>query len=60
MKMTLTLNELKKRLIEAELDMKNLTATREALRIRIYRYKKAIKTWEELDIDNLDENCGDC
>jgi chaperonin cofactor prefoldin len=58
--MTLTLNELKKRLEEAELDMKNLTASREALRIRIYRYKKAIQTWKELDIDSLDENCGDC
>jgi hypothetical protein len=51
--MTMTLNELKKRLKEAELDMKNLTATREALRIRLYRYKKAIKTLEELDIENL-------
>jgi prefoldin subunit 5 len=52
--MTLSLKELKERLKEAEECMKELTARRESLRIRIYRYRKAIKTLEEINIDELD------
>jgi prefoldin subunit 5 len=58
--MTLTLKELETRLKEAEETISAIDAQRESLRIKIYRYRKAIKTWKELDIDSLDENCGDC
>jgi hypothetical protein len=51
--MTLTTEELERRLVKAEKEMKELTGRRETLRIRIYRYRKALKTFKELDITNL-------
>jgi hypothetical protein len=59
----LTKDEIEKRLQRDEELMQRLSGERETVRVRIWRYRKALKYYTDLDQLNLEldhENLGDC
>jgi len=52
----LTLNELLKRLERDEEKFREVTKERDALRVRLYRYRKAIAALKEISECGADEN----